>query len=509
MKKHLGALSAFLIFVMIFTLIPVKSVNATDYNSYSNSSKGWGLSSKTDHSTPGGSASSSTLKKYDAYYLGDSSKKVCYLTFDCGYEYGNTPSILDTLKKNNVKAVFFLTEHFVRTNPDLVKRMKEEGHLIGNHTSKHKRLPTLSVDSIRKELQAVENAVKECTGYELDKIMRPPEGAYSERVLKVLQDMGYTTLFWSMAWKDWDVKNQPSTTTVLDQFKKHHHNGMVPLMHVVSTADTKTLPSIIKYLKDEGYTLDRFDNYYKADPRLKIKLKDFDYTGKPAKRNLTVKTLSKGKKTISFYKKGRVKPMKNIPVSAGTYFVEVSQPATKNYRSATVKLKFKIRRATPDVTLTVKGADDITQAVSENDSDGITQEENGNDSDDIAQAVSENDTNGITQEENGNDTNGTAEAGNENNAETDNKDLANNLTDQKTLTEYDPDTIYITRGSNYSFKAVCANKKGDVEIKYFDADGHRIDKPVEVGEYSVKASVSGTKNYKKSVSELYYFVIHE
>ncbi len=453
MKKNIRLLTVFLIYVLVFTLIPVNCVHATDYSNYSNTKKGWGLYSKSDHSTPGGSFSAETLKKNGAYYVGDTSKKVCYLTFDCGYEYGNTPTILNTLKKNNIQAVFFLTEHFVRTNPDLVKRMKEEGHLIGNHTSHHKDLTTYSADGIKKEMEAVENAVKECTGYELDKIMRPPEGAHSERVLKVLNDLGYTTLFWSMAWKDWDVKNQPSESYVLDQFKKHHHNGMVPLMHVVSKADAGALPSVIKYLTDTGYTFERFDNFYKADPRLKVKLKDFEYNGKPAKRNLTIKTLSKGKKTVLFYKKGRVKPMKNKPVSAGTYFVEVSQPATKNYRSATVKLKFKIRRATPEVTLRVKGADDHEQAVSGN--------------------------------------------------------AADPATDAEPLTEYNPDKIYITKGSNYSFKAICANKKGDVEIKYFNAGGHRIDKPEEAGEYSVKASVSGTKNYKRSVSDLYYFVIHE
>ena len=462
MKNKRGLISVFLIIAVVFTFVPTKYVSASEYDKYSNSSKGWGLYSKTDHSTPGGSSSSSTLKKYGAYYVGDTSKKVCYLTFDCGYEYGNTPSILDTLKKNKISAVFFVTEHFVRTNPDLVKRMKEEGHLVGNHTSKHKRLPTLSVDSVKNEMKAVENACKECTGYELDKIMRPPEGAYSERVLKVLQDMGYSTLFWSMAWKDWDVRNQPSVSTVLDQFKKHHHNGMVPLMHVISSADAKALPSVIDYLSESGYTFDRFDNFYKADPKLKIKLKDFDYSGKKAKKYLTIKTLSKGKKTVCFYKKGRVKPMKNIPVSAGVYFVEVTQNTTKNYRAASVRLKFKIRRATPEVTLKVKGADDPGVTVSGNDA------YTGQDSVSANAVVSGNQI-----------------------------DVA------------DTDMISITAGSDYSFKAVCANKKGEVEIKYYDAEGKRIEKPESIGEYYVRASVSGTKNYRRSVSEMYGFVIHE
>ena len=486
MKKTVRTFSVYLILVLILTLVPSNSAFATDYSTYSNNSKGWGLYSKTDHSTPGGSASSETLKKYDAYYLGDTSRKVCYLSFDCGYEYGNTPSILDTLKKNNVKAVFFLTEHFVRTNPDLVKRMKDEGHLIGNHTSKHKRLPTLSVDSIKSEMKAVEDAVKECTGYTLDKIMRPPEGAYSDRVLKVLQDMGYTTLFWSMAWKDWDVKNQPSVASVEDQFKKHHHNGMVPLMHVISTADTKALPSVIKFLRDTGYSLERFDNVYKANPHLKIKLKDFEYNGKGAKRNLIIKTRSKSRKTVLFYKKGRTKPMKNIPVSAGTYFVEVIQNTTANYREAQAKLKFKIKRATPEVILKVKGADKTDYTVPDSyDTLGGSYSEN---------AVSNDSVSGNTSSDNAVSCNIISD------------DI---LQDNDTTSNKSDDIIRITLGSDYSFKVICANKKGTVELKYYDSLGHRIEKPETAGEYRVKASVSGTKNYKRSVSDTYYFTIHE
>lgn len=474
MKFTVRTIAFFLVLSMILTLVPVQSAFATDYNKYSGSSKGWGLYSKTDHSTPGGSTSITTLRKYGAYYVGDTSRKVCYLTFDCGYEYGNTPSILDTLKKYDIQAVFFVTEHFVRTNSDLVKRMKEEGHLVGNHTSKHQKLSTYSPDGIKKEMEAVEKAVKECTGYELDKIMRPPEGNYSERVLKVLQDLGYTTLFWSMAWKDWDVKNQPSVSYVEEQIKKHYHNGMVPLMHVISTSDTKALPSVIEYLDDKGFGFERFDNVYKADPKLKIKLKDFEYTGKPAKKYLVIKTASKGKKTISFYKKGKTKAMKNIPVSAGTYYVEVSQPTTKNYRSASVKLKFKIKRAVPEVTLKVKGADKA---------------ETGNlDKQDVEQQNSEQ-----------SDFEDSKAAG----AET-----VSSVTSDETFAR-DPDKIYITAGKKYSFKIICANKKGEKELKYYDALGHRIEKPDACGEYSVKAKVSGSKNYKKAVSEEYYFVIHE
>ncbi len=339
MKKIISML---LVVVMLFG-IQVVPVSAVDYSAYSNVEKNWGLSRSTTHSTPTGPSSEKDLKKYNAYYVGDTSKKVVYLTFDCGYENGNTRSILDTLKKYDIKAVFFVTKAFVVSNPKLVKRMKKEGHLVGNHTDTHPNLAKCSVSRIKSEIKAVEKAIQNETGYKIDKVVRPPEGAYSNRVLKVLKDMGYSTLFWSNAWFDWDVNNQPPVSSVVSKIKDYHHNGMVPLMHNTSSADTKALPEIIKYLKDEGYEFERFDNYLKKDPKLKISLKSFEYNGKRASKKLKVRSKSDGDIKVCYYKKK--KKLKRSPLNAGTYKVKVTVGETDKYRSSVKSKMFKIKKA--------------------------------------------------------------------------------------------------------------------------------------------------------------------
>ena len=445
MKKFIAILISF---VLIFGL-GAGAVYATDYSAYSNSSKGWGLSRNTVHETPGGTSSAKALKKYKAYYLGDTSRQVCYLTFDCGYENGHTKTILNTLKKYNIKAVFFVTGTYVRDNPELVKRMKKEGHLVGNHTQTHPNLTTKSVSGIRQELKSVEEAMEEGTGYTLDKIMRPPEGAYSDRVLKVLKDMGYVTLFWSNAWMDWDVNNQPSESFVLGQFETYYHNGIVPLMHVISSADTKALPSVIRFLKNKGFTFERFDNYYKKDPRLKVNMKAHVYDGKRASKFLTVKSRSDGKKTITFYKKS--KKLKKAPKNAGTYFVEVVQETTDKYREATVKKKFKITKAKPDVGISL-----------------VTDEEDTAFDDEALTPAGEE------------------------------------------ISDTDENTVQyptVKEGSAYSFKVNTENKNGEITYIYYDEDGDEISKPETAGVYSVTAKVSATKNYKSAKSERLYFAI--
>lgn len=228
---------------------------------YANKSVDWGLGLNTNHKTPGGEAPyhGFSLKKYRALYHGNTKQKNIYLSFDCGYENGNTKNILKTLKKNNVKAIFFITMDYLKENPKLVKKMKKQGHLVGSHTSTHPRLSGCSEKKIRKEVQTLEKLMLKKTGYPLDKFIRPPEGNYSIHALKILQDLGYTTVFWSLAWYDYNVNDQPSTSYVLSRFKKYYHKGMLPLMHVISSADAKALPQVISYMKSKGYTFETVD----------------------------------------------------------------------------------------------------------------------------------------------------------------------------------------------------------------------------------------------------------
>lgn len=221
----------------------------------------WGLGLNKNHATPGGTLpyNGFSLKKYNTIFTGNTKKKYIYLTFDCGYENGYTKKILNILKEKNIKAIFFVTKPYIEGNAKLVKRMKKEGHLVGNHTSTHPRLGECNTDKIRSELKSVEKCMKKKTGYKLDKFVRPPEGNYSELALKTMQDMGYTTVLWSLAWYDYNPSDQPSTDYVVGRFKSYYHKGMIPLLHAISKADTNALPKIIKYMKSKKYEFRTLD----------------------------------------------------------------------------------------------------------------------------------------------------------------------------------------------------------------------------------------------------------
>ena len=229
---------------------------AASYDGYSTSTIEWGLGVNYNHKSPDGSVSAKRLAKFDAYYVGNTSKKKkrIYLSFDCGYENGYTAGILDTLKKNKVKAVFFVTSEFINEAPKLVKRMKREGHLVGNHTVNHPHMSQMSPSGIKKELLNNEKLMKRKTGYTMDKIWRPPYGEASERTMKVAQSMGYITIFWSMAYYDYDPDEQPGSGYVIDYFKNHHHPGAITLTHSVSSSNRWALNTVIKNLKKRGYS---------------------------------------------------------------------------------------------------------------------------------------------------------------------------------------------------------------------------------------------------------------
>ncbi|NLI11523.1 delta-lactam-biosynthetic de-N-acetylase [Pelotomaculum propionicicum] len=224
-----------------------------------NSKRGWGLNKNDNHQRPEMPSSiSSVLSKYGAYWIGPN-QKVVYLTFDEGYENGYTGTILDILKANNVKAVFFVTGHYIDSQPGLVKRMVDEGHIVGNHTDTHPSLPDITDDQIRKEIQTVEDKYEQVTGQKGMKYLRPPQGEYSERTLALTREMGYHNIFWSMAMVDWvPMPGGPeeSYRTVTGNL----HNGALILLHAVSKDNTEALDRILKEIKSQGYTFGTMDD---------------------------------------------------------------------------------------------------------------------------------------------------------------------------------------------------------------------------------------------------------
>lgn len=202
---------------------------------------------------PQGAWSAQDLRPYGAFYLGDTSRKVIYLAFDTGYENGNTGRILDVLRDNNVHAAFFVTKGFLQYAPDLAVRMAQEGHVVGNHTLNHPDLTKVSDDRFVSEITGCADLYRSITGKEMDPFLRPPEGVFSGRTLLRARDMGYRTIFWSLAYKDWDPKAQPSVSKAYNHIMTYTHPGCITLLHSVSSANAAALDSAIKDLRAQGY----------------------------------------------------------------------------------------------------------------------------------------------------------------------------------------------------------------------------------------------------------------
>ena len=213
----------------------------------------WGLSFRTPGQAPVGSADAAALRKYDAYYLGDTSEKVLYLTFDAGYENGNTAKILDVLKEQNVPAAFFLVGNYLEKNPDLVRRMVSEGHIVGNHTMHHPDMSVLHGEKFRQELSDLEALYQEVTGQEMQKFYRPPQGVYSEENLKMAQELGYKTVFWSLAYVDWNNDKQPTKEAAFAKLLPRVHDGAIILLHSTSATNAEILADLLTRYKEMGY----------------------------------------------------------------------------------------------------------------------------------------------------------------------------------------------------------------------------------------------------------------
>ena len=216
----------------------------------------WGLSFQEEGQTPVGNADFEELAEYDAYYADDTEEKVLYLTFDAGYENGNTEPILDALKKHGVSATFFVVGTYIESEPDLIRRMVEEGHTVGNHTWHHPDMSQIATkDSFRQELEAVEDAYRETTGQEMTKYYRPPQGKYSETNLQMAQELGYKTFFWSLAYVDWYQDDQPTREEAFDKLLGRIHPGAIVLLHSTSSTNAEIMDELLTKWEEMGYAI--------------------------------------------------------------------------------------------------------------------------------------------------------------------------------------------------------------------------------------------------------------
>lgn len=228
------------------------------------SAENWGLGFGQEGSQPTGNASTEELKKYDAHYVGDDKEKVIYLTFDAGYENGNTEPILDALKKHNVPATFFVVGHYLESAPDLVKRMVDEGHFVGNHTYHHPDMSAISSkESFKKEMEDVENKFKEITGEDLAPFYRPPQGKYSTKNLEMAKEMGYHTFFWSLAYVDWYQDKQPSKEEAFNKLTGRIHPGAIVLLHSTSKTNGEIMDELLTKWEEMGYTFRTLEDFVK------------------------------------------------------------------------------------------------------------------------------------------------------------------------------------------------------------------------------------------------------
>jgi peptidoglycan-N-acetylmuramic acid deacetylase len=240
--------------------IGVHRVNATPTTSY-----GWGLPKhKTGERPYPGKIYEELLARHNAIYIDKTNDKNIYLTFDAGYENGYTEAILDTLKEEKVKALFFLTGQYLEKNSDIVKRMIKEGHTIGNHTYYHPDLTKITKEKYEADLKKFEDKYFEITNKKLQKIMRPPSGTFSDRSLQIADELGYYNIFWSLAYKDWDINNQKGTDYAYNSVMEKMHPGAIILLHNVSKDNSNALKAIITEIKTQGYQFSTINNLIMA-----------------------------------------------------------------------------------------------------------------------------------------------------------------------------------------------------------------------------------------------------
>lgn len=258
-KKKKFIFILLVLIILVFFLI--RNISGKFSVSVSTSISNWGLKFNADGTAPIGNAGKEFLKKYNAYYVGNPEDKCIYLTFDAGFENGCTPAILDVLKNHEVKAAFFLVGNYLNKEPELVRRMVEEGHMVGNHTYNHPDMSLISdMDSFKKEIISLEELYKEVTGEEMPKYYRPPQGKFNEKNLKMADELGYKTIFWSLAYVDWYTDNQPSKEQAFNKLIPRIHPGAVVLLHSTSKTNQQILDELLTKWKELGYKFETLDH---------------------------------------------------------------------------------------------------------------------------------------------------------------------------------------------------------------------------------------------------------
>ena len=242
-----------IIFSVCLIQLNFENIIPTIASSENNKTIGWGIKRANNNQQPDvGETNKKLLEENGGICLGKDTEKIIYLTFDEGYEAGYTEKILDTLKENDVKVTFFITSHYLNTASDLVEKMINEGHMLGNHTVNHKSMPSISDEEIEKEIKQLHQAVIEKFNYEMQ-YMRPPKGEFNERTLKKTSELGYKTVMWSFAYFDWDEKKQPSLEESKKMIINNLHCGEIMLLHPNSKTNSEVLDIIIKEAKTQGY----------------------------------------------------------------------------------------------------------------------------------------------------------------------------------------------------------------------------------------------------------------
>ncbi len=252
---------------LIITLSTIASINqeykieTSSETDLSNTKIGWGIKRNDNHEQPDvGAKNKELISKYNGMALGNAKDKFIYLTFDMGYEAGYTESILDSLKDEGVKATFFITAHYLNTASDLVNRMINEGHIVGNHTVNHKSMPDLSDEEMKQEIMNLNQYLYEKFGYEM-KYLRPPKGEFSERSLKITDSLGFKTVMWSFAYVDWNEDSQPLGSEAIEKITSNLHNGEIMLLHATSKTNSEIMRQMIQETRNQGYEFKNLDEF--------------------------------------------------------------------------------------------------------------------------------------------------------------------------------------------------------------------------------------------------------
>lgn len=250
-------------FILLTLLIPAALYLQLRPSSPALETAAWGLSFQDPGQAPTGNASPDDLLPYNAKYIGDTQEKTVYLTFDCGYEAGYTAKILDVLQAHKIPAAFFVVGNYIESEPDLVRRMVQDGHIVGNHTWSHPDMSSITdADQFARELDRVSDAFEACTGEPMPLYYRPPQGAYSQENLAMARELGYNTVFWSLAYVDWDPNAQPTNEYALDKLSQRIHNGAVILLHNTSATNAEILSDLIKTYQDMGFQFGTLDQLF-------------------------------------------------------------------------------------------------------------------------------------------------------------------------------------------------------------------------------------------------------